>query len=106
MGQMRSRQQSLLEIISEWVENNTDACRINDLVSLVLTLACVTYTPTNAENLFTKIISKLDNSSISRETVWLDVVWSLALLGRATDDHISSVLHPSFASKTRSVAQH
>ncbi|XP_066945857.1 FAST kinase domain-containing protein 4 isoform X1 [Macrobrachium rosenbergii] len=106
MGQMRWRQQSLLEVISEWVENNTDACRINDLVSLVLTLACVTYTPTNAENLFTKIISKLDNSSISRETVWLDVVWSLALLGRATNDHISSVLHPSFASKTRSVAQH
>ncbi|XP_064097833.1 FAST kinase domain-containing protein 4-like isoform X2 [Macrobrachium nipponense] len=106
MGQMRWRQQSLLEVISEWVENNTDSCRINDLVSLVLTLACVTYTPTNAETLFMKIISKLDNSSISRETVWLDVVWSLALLGRATNDHIASVLDPSFASKTRSVAQH
>ncbi|XP_068216254.1 FAST kinase domain-containing protein 4 isoform X2 [Palaemon carinicauda] len=106
MGQMRWRQQSLLEVISEWVENNADACRINDLVSLVLTLACVAYTPTNVESLFPKIVSKLDNSSIARETVWLDVVWSLALLGRATNDHVSSVLHPSFVSKTRSVAQH
>lgn len=106
MGQMRWRDTSLLEVLSEWIENNVQICRANDLVSIVLTLACVAYTPTNVEALFKVVIPNLNPSSVSRETVWLDIVWSLSLLGRATNDHVSSVLNPSFVSKTTSVAQH
>ncbi|XP_042866477.1 FAST kinase domain-containing protein 4-like isoform X2 [Penaeus japonicus] len=106
MGQMRWRNTSMLEILSEWVENNTDICRTSDIAALVLTLASVSYTPTNIDSLFTAILPKLKTITISKETAWLDVVWSLAVLGKATEEHISSVLNPSFVSKIPSAAQH
>ncbi|KAK7079787.1 hypothetical protein SK128_021714 [Halocaridina rubra] len=106
MGQMRWRNTSLLEVLSEWVENNIQKCRTSDLVSIILTLACVSYTPTNAEALYKAVIPNLSISTVTRENVWLDVVWSLSILGRATTNHIASVLNPSFVSKTNSAAQH
>jgi hypothetical protein len=32
-------------------------------------------------------------------SAWLDVVWSLVVLGRATPQHIASVLNPDFCDK-------
>lgn len=106
MGQMRWRNTSMLEILSEWVENNADICRTSDIAALVLTLASVSYTPNNMDPLFKAVIPKLTPVTISKETAWLDVVWSLSVLGKATEEHIASVLKPSFVSKIPSAAQH
>ncbi|XP_047472466.1 FAST kinase domain-containing protein 4-like isoform X2 [Penaeus chinensis] len=106
MGQMRWRNTSMLEILSEWVENNSDVCRTSDIAALVLTLASVSYTPTNIDSVFKAIIPKLTSVTINKETAWLDVVWSLSVLGKATEEHIASVLNPSFVSKIPSAAQH
>lgn len=106
MGQMRWRNTSMLEILSEWVENHVNICRTSDIAAMVLTLASVSYTPTNIDSLFKAIIPKLTSVTINRETAWLDVVWSLSVLGKATEEHIASVLNPSFVSKIPSAAQH
>lgn len=106
MGQMRWRQTSLLEVLSEWVEKNVQVCPVVILAALTITLASVSYTPTNGDSLFNVIIPKLTSSSFIKKTGWLDVVWSLALLGRTTNEHIASVMNPSFVSNIRSADQH
>lgn len=99
MGQLRWRSTSLLEVISEWVEKNLDLCRINDLASFIQTIATVSCIPTNSEILFKAIIPKLKKEEIPRETVWLDIVWSLVTLGVASNEHIASTLSPNFINK-------
>lgn len=99
MGQLRWRNTSLIEELSDWVEKNLDLCRINDLASFIQTLATISYMPTNSEVLFKTIIPRLRKEDISRETVWLDIVWSLVTLGIASTEHIASTLSPSFINK-------
>nr|XP_045590784.1 FAST kinase domain-containing protein 4-like [Procambarus clarkii]XP_045590785.1 FAST kinase domain-containing protein 4-like [Procambarus clarkii] len=96
MGQMRWRHTSLLEVLSEWIEKNLQICHVSNYSAIIVTLASVSYTPTNADTLFSEIIPRLTPSAFVKKTAWLDIVWSLSVLGRATEEHISSVLHPSF----------
>lgn len=42
----------LLDLICEWVLTNFIVCRIQDLTSLILTLATVNHIPSNADSLF------------------------------------------------------
>lgn len=106
MGQMRWRHTSLLEVLSEWVEKNVQICSMINLGAIIITLACVSYVPANAETLFSELIPKLNPSGFSRKTTWLDVVWSLSVLGRATGWHISSVLHPDFVKNLPGAEEH
>ncbi|KAK8735770.1 hypothetical protein OTU49_005307 [Cherax quadricarinatus] len=106
MGQMRWRYTSLLEVLSEWVEKNVQICSMINLGAIIITLACVSYVPANAETLFSELIPKLNPSGFSRKTTWLDVVWSLSVLGRATGWHISSVLHPDFVKNLPGAEEH
>ncbi|CAL4065237.1 unnamed protein product [Meganyctiphanes norvegica] len=99
MGQLRWRNTSLVEVLSEWVEKNLDLCRINDLASFIQTLATISYTPTNSEMLYNAIIPKLNQEDVPRETVWLDIVWSLVTLGIASTEHIASILSSKFINK-------
>jgi len=99
MGQLRWRNTSLIEVLSEWVEKNLDLCRINDLASYIQTLATVSYIPTNSDTLFKAIIPNLKMEEVPRETVWLDIVWSLVTLGIASSEHIASILSPTFINK-------
>lgn len=95
-GQLRWRCPLLLEALSEWVEKNAPACPAQTLAAMLLTLATVSYTPTNADALFTALVPRLTRGSLSRAAVWLDVVWALVVLGQATTEHVASVLDPKF----------
>ncbi|XP_076057753.1 FAST kinase domain-containing protein 4 isoform X2 [Oratosquilla oratoria] len=104
MGQMKWRNTTLLEVLSEWVEKNADTCRISDMASLILTLACTSYTPNNFESLCKFVLPKLSLEEIGKETVWLDLVWSLVVLNVGTPETIKSVLEPKFVTKLLSSA--
>lgn len=95
-GQLRWRCPLLLEALSEWMVKNVSGCPVVTLAAMVLTLATVSYTPTNAEALFNTIIPRLAKESLTRATTWLDVVWALVVLGRATTQQVASVLDPAF----------
>ncbi|CAG9824055.1 unnamed protein product [Phaedon cochleariae] len=41
-------------------------------------------------------LPQLTPSEAGKSSVWLEVVWSLVLLNKATDEHISSILDPMF----------
>lgn len=106
-GQLRWRCPLLLEALSEWMEKNASACPALTLASMVITLATVSYTPTNFDALFRAVLPRLTKESLSRGTVWLDVVWALVVLGRATTQQVASVLDPAFvAAVSASEAQH
>ncbi|RZF48632.1 hypothetical protein LSTR_LSTR016361, partial [Laodelphax striatellus] len=86
----------LMDLLCVWTMKNLSLCRTQDVVSLVLTLGAINHLPSNSEALFTKLESHLDASDLSTPFLWLDVVWSLLILNKATEKHISSVLDPAF----------
>ncbi|XP_075231980.1 FAST kinase domain-containing protein 4 [Lycorma delicatula] len=96
LGIIRYKDKELLDLISQWVMENFSVCRIQDFVSLILTLASVNHIPFNGDTLFQKLETHLQQSDITVPSVWLDVVWSLVVLKKATNNHISSVLNKEF----------
>lgn len=82
MGVLRYKHTELLEQISHWVEEKFELCRTQDLFSLVLTLARVNYTPSNAEELFAKLMPSLTVQEVASSSLWLDLVWSYVVLNR------------------------
>ncbi|KAI5728368.1 hypothetical protein M8J77_015342 [Diaphorina citri] len=91
MGILRYKNSELLEHISHWAEKHLEKCRTQDLVSLVLTLARVNYTPSNADQLFARVVPALTPAEVASSSLWLDLVWSYLVLGRShLNDHVAS----------------
>lgn len=106
LGHMKWRHPGLLEILSEWTEKRALDCPLANLSALIITLASVGYEPSSGDTLFPLITSRLNPSSVTKKTAWLDVVWSLTVLGRVSSEHIATVLHPSFVSSIPLIEQH
>ncbi|RZF47677.1 hypothetical protein LSTR_LSTR006313 [Laodelphax striatellus] len=96
LGMLRYKDRELMDLLCVWTMKNLSLCRTQDVVSLVLTLGAINHIPSNSEALFTKLERHLDASDLSTPFLWLDVVWSLLILNKATEKHISSVLDPAF----------
>ncbi|XP_050421430.1 FAST kinase domain-containing protein 4 [Adelges cooleyi] len=93
MGILRLRDTDLLESISSWLENHE--CKQHILESFLITLAYVNYKTVNVDNIF-KVFENNKIDGVSNINTWLDVVWSLIVLKRESDDHLKSVLSPGF----------
>ncbi|XP_013793019.1 protein TBRG4-like [Limulus polyphemus] len=96
LGHLRWKHPALLEACGERLLKYSDKCRPQEWVAYLLTLAKVNYIPENPGPIFSLISSELVQKNIPDSAVWLDIVWSLAILGRATESHLRSVLSPSF----------
>lgn len=53
--------------------------------------------------LFQVFIPQLHIADSPKLSAWLDIVWSLVVLNRATSEHIASVLEPEFIEKLQSM---
>lgn len=106
IGQLRWKSDDLLEVFSDWVEKNVHICPNETLVSVIKTLATLSYLPSNADSLFNVIIPRLASSSFEKKTYWLEYVWSLSLLRRVTNDQVASVLNKSFISSITGTSEH
>lgn len=95
---MRYKNSHLLDVLAEWIEENEKICPTECLAALVITLANVSYVPTNAKSLFNVITPRLTSSSFDKKVRWLDTVWSMTLLNKVTNDQVASVLNESFVS--------
>uniref|UniRef100_A0A8D8R8L0 Protein TBRG4 n=1 Tax=Cacopsylla melanoneura TaxID=428564 RepID=A0A8D8R8L0_9HEMI len=97
MGVLRYKNSELLETITHWVDKNLDHCRTQDLVSLMLTLARVNYTPSNAQELFPRVVPNLTPAELTSSSLWLDLVWSYVVLGIGDlNQYVQSVLSSQF----------
>nr|CAD7199023.1 unnamed protein product [Timema douglasi] len=99
VGLMRYKHTELLDVLSDWVTVNIDTCRTQDLCSLLQTLAMLNYRPSNESQLFDVLLKHLTVAAVPNSVAWLDVVWSLVVLDRATPQHVTSVLSPEFLAK-------
>lgn len=96
IGLLRYHNSEILEQISHWIEKNYDVCRVQDVISFVLALARVNYTPNNHEQLFSKVIPSLTPAEVGNASIWVDVVWSYLVLGHFLVEHVQSVLSSQF----------
>ena len=68
-----------------------------DLTTLVLTLASLNYIPHHHSKLLEQVAMELSQLKTTlSELVWLDSVWSLTVIGHASNDHLKSVLNQTF----------
>ncbi|KAF0312616.1 FAST kinase domain-containing protein 4 [Amphibalanus amphitrite] len=95
-GLLHWRNTEFLEAAATWYERHLDSLRPLDIVSLIITLATVNYSPTNAATLIPALIARCGREQLPRPQVWLDLVWSLSVLGRSSADQLRSVLEPEF----------
>lgn len=97
VGQMAWRHCELLEACTAWLIKHVEDCRPHDLAACLLTLAKVQYVPECADQLFPLLQERLTSDSfIEAPAVWLDLVWSLAALGKVQQQHLDSVLQLHF----------
>lgn len=95
LGILKYRDTELLDTLSEWYMQHLEVCQTQDIVSLLMTLATVYYIPGNADTLFTKLNSHMGSTDMG-PSQWLDTVWALTILDRATPEHYASVLGEKF----------
>ncbi|GJQ84445.1 hypothetical protein Trydic_g15661 [Trypoxylus dichotomus] len=96
VGLLKYKSNDLLEAACEWIEKHASVCRSQDLFALFITMAVLNYEPANADGFFKKLIPQLSEAEANKPIVWLDLVWSLVLLNRATPELISTVFSKEF----------
>ncbi|XP_049770891.1 FAST kinase domain-containing protein 4 [Schistocerca cancellata] len=96
VGLLRYRDIELMEHMSDWVLSQLHSCRPQDLTAVLLTFAAVNYVPSNADEFFQAVLPLLREADFPGPSMWLDTVWSLCVLGRATPEQTASVLSPEF----------
>ncbi|XP_069674964.1 FAST kinase domain-containing protein 4 [Periplaneta americana] len=99
LGLLRYKNTEVLNELADWVVKHLDVCRPQDMTSLFLTLATVYHVPDNADDVFSTILPHVTMQDVPNPSSWLDIVWSLVVLDRATPQHVASVLDPGFCSK-------
>ncbi|KAI4497159.1 hypothetical protein M0802_007643 [Mischocyttarus mexicanus] len=85
----------VLDAIYEWVNNNLASLRFKDFNSIIGCLAVLGHIPENMD-ILQDYINSLNPEVTTDKELWLDFVWSLTLLNRASQTHISSVLNHTF----------
>lgn len=99
LGMLRYRNDQLMDEFCKWGIKNRKIIRTQDLCAMVLTLATIGYVPIESDELFKDLLGNLKETDMTKSSEWLDIVWSLTVLNRATLEQISSVLDEQFHEK-------
>ncbi|XP_058803570.1 uncharacterized protein LOC131671287 [Phymastichus coffea] len=99
LGILRYRNEALLDLLFSWVAENENIIRSNEICGLLMTLAQLGYTPNNFNKVFESIVLPLKESDMCQSSEWLDIVWALTILDKATSQHYESVLNDSFLNR-------
>lgn len=97
----------LLEVLTTWISKNHEVCRSQDLVSFFLTMAVLNYKPHQFDAIFSMVVPHLTYIEIGKPILWLEFVWALVILNKASVPHIASVLSKNFISSvTKGTTSH
>ncbi len=114
LGQLRFLHEKLLDQLTSWMTEHITELKEKDLVTFALTTASLNYVPRDSDALYKKISDELSYEAVTRsrrgggvrggegsgsEVIWLDVVWSLAVLKRCSAEQLSSVLSHDYYNK-------
>ncbi|KAI5635146.1 FAST kinase-like protein, subdomain 2 domain-containing protein [Phthorimaea operculella] len=101
LGLLRYRHEPCVEALVEWTVKHAPPAH---LASAVVTLATLNYTPPGDDQLY-KMALALKEEELSRASSWLDLVFSLLIVGRAQPHHLASTLQPEFIDKLLSAGE-
>ncbi|XP_044764184.1 FAST kinase domain-containing protein 4 [Coccinella septempunctata] len=96
LGFLKYKNPVILDCLSNWLVENCDICRSQDVFSLFITLATVNYLPPDFEKLLQVFSPYLTELEAGNPSVWLDHVWSKVILNVATPQEISHILSSDF----------
>lgn len=96
LGVLKYKNTEVLDVLSAWFLGNYESSRPQDVFSFVLSLGVLNYEPENSERFFQVVIPSLSQADAQSPAEWLEFVWSLAVLNRASESLISSVLSEEF----------
>ncbi|XP_035211985.1 FAST kinase domain-containing protein 4-like [Stegodyphus dumicola] len=94
-GHLRWKHPGILDACGEWIVNHPDSCRSREYVAYILSAAMLNYSTENTEKTLNHILPRLKPSSVSLD-IWLDVVWSLAILNKAEKKILQETLSRDF----------
>lgn len=100
-GMLQWCDQNLMDGVGERFVAESSTVPPDGWAALLLTAGCVNYLPSHVAEHLPDIISKVETLQGSNPRLWLDVVWSLLILSRATPSMVSSVLSQGFVSSIK-----
>lgn len=87
----------ILDFLTEWVVQNSEMCRTQDLIALFMSLANLNHLPQDhLEAIKAKILPTLSILDFKKDSEYLSFVWSVMALDMATPEHFKSVLNDTF----------
>ncbi|KAJ8724643.1 hypothetical protein PYW08_016117 [Mythimna loreyi] len=106
LGLLKYRHEPVLTAIADWLQQHIQQCRATDIASAVVTLATVDCLPpsSSGEALIQTALT-LKEEEMTKPSSWLDLVFSLLTLNKATKRHLESTLQPDFIDKLLSAGE-
>ncbi|XP_050678006.1 FAST kinase domain-containing protein 4 [Leptidea sinapis] len=104
LGLLRYRHEDVLSALVDWMQRNKDVCRPGDIASAVTTLATLNFLPPNSDS-FIESATTLKEDEMAKVLSWLDLVFSLLILEKAEQHHLTSTLKPDFIDKLLSTGE-
>ncbi|XP_072929420.1 FAST kinase domain-containing protein 4-like [Epargyreus clarus] len=104
LGHLKYRHEAVLSAICEWMQDHKTVCRASDIASAVITLATVDCVPSLGEELVQDAVA-LKEEEMVKSSCWLDLVFSLLTLNKATMQQLVSTLQPEFIDKLLSAGE-
>ncbi|XP_062126611.1 FAST kinase domain-containing protein 4 [Drosophila sulfurigaster albostrigata] len=102
LGIMRYRDLDILESLTQWLLKNTEICRPQDLSAYFLTAALLNFKSGQLEDVRKKLSKSIVREDFTKQSDWLNYVWSLTMLGIVEDSHLESVLSTDFLTNLQS----
>lgn len=100
---LKYRDTLTIDALTEWILNNQDTARIQDLSATVMSLAMLNYTPESLrETLRTKLVASFTELDFKNSFEFLNFCWSLMSLGFYNEKFFSIVLSAEFLQKVKS----
>ncbi|GBP21601.1 FAST kinase domain-containing protein 4 [Eumeta japonica] len=98
LGLLRYRDESVMDAIVQWLNAHSQICRAQDVASCVITLGTLDYKSMDSDKLF-EIALSLKEQDLVKSSTWLDLVFSLLILQKATQSQLTSTLTSDFIDK-------
>lgn len=95
-GHLRWKHPDLLKECGEWICKHLDSCRPKEFVSYILAVATLNHNGIETQKVVKTILPFLSLQKIESPDIWLDTVWSLAILNFVDKEMLLEVLSPDF----------
>lgn len=86
----------VLNLCADWIVSHIEIARIKEFVAFILTIATLNFCTLEVQRTLQAILPLITLEKIKSADVWLDIVWSLAILNITDRDMLLKVLSPTF----------